>query len=103
LRVALLDLGRGLCDGLFDVFERELQLVRVESFRAPAELHALQLAQQVPQSIVLLGQQIALGQRGIALGKHAAQQTVQGCDVRRQWVGQSHYHDVTSSKVMDVA
>ena len=91
------------CDGLLDVFERELQLVRVEFFRAPAELHALQLAQQVPQSIVLLGQQITLGQHRVALGKDAAQQTAQRCDVLRQGIGQSHYHDITGSRSAAIA
>jgi hypothetical protein len=57
LRIPLFPLGRALRHRLLDVFEGELQLVRIEFFGAPAELHVLQLAQQVAQSVVLLGQQ----------------------------------------------
>jgi len=42
-RIDLLLLGLDLGDGLFDILQREIELVGVELFRAPAELQALQL------------------------------------------------------------
>ena len=87
LRLALFGLGGAARDGLLEVLKGKLQLVRIELFGAPAKLHPLQLTQQVTQSIVLLGQpialgqrRIALGQRRIALGRHTVQQAAQRFD-----------------------
>jgi len=80
---------------LLKVFKGELQLVGIEPFRAPAKLHALQLAQQMPQPIVLLGQPIALSPRRVTLGDHTVQQAAQRFDVLRKGIGRHHHHDAT--------
>ena len=46
-RIGLLLFGLGRGDSLFELFQRQVELVRIELFRAPAELHPLQLAKQV--------------------------------------------------------
>ena len=45
-----------LGDRLFEIFQSQVELVGIELFRAPAELHPLQLANQVAQSVVLVGE-----------------------------------------------
>jgi hypothetical protein len=67
---------------LFDVFERQKQLLGIELLRALPELRPLQLAQQMPQAIDLRQRMVALGKRGIPLGTHRRQQRMQGFDVR---------------------
>ena len=67
--------GRGLTgDGLLDVLERQLQLFGIELLRTPAELRTLQLAQQVPQPVILRQRLVALRTRG-------SEQRVQRVDV----------------------
>ena len=44
---------RSCRNGLLDILKRQGELVWVELLRTSAELHALQLAQQMPQAIVL--------------------------------------------------
>jgi hypothetical protein len=78
LRFALCRPGGVVRHRLLEVFEGELQLVGIELLGAPAKL---QLVRQIPQPIVLLGQSVALGQRRIAFGDHAAQQAAQRFDV----------------------
>jgi hypothetical protein len=58
-----------------EIFQGQVELVGIELFRAPAELHPLQLADQVSQPVVLAGELIALfdqpclfGPLGVALG-----------------------------------
>jgi hypothetical protein len=65
-RVLLRGLGRG--HGLLEVLQAELELVRVEPLRAPAEPPTLQLPDQEPQlfdlglrRVVLLTNEVALG------------------------------------------
>ena len=58
-RIALLLLRFGLGDGLFEVLQRQVELVGIELLRAPAELHALKLAKQVAQPVVLRSKLIA--------------------------------------------
>jgi hypothetical protein len=41
-------------------FQAQIELVRIELFRAPAELHSLQLAKQMTQPVVLARELIAL-------------------------------------------
>ena len=54
----LFGLARG--NGLFEIFQSQVELVGIELFRTPAELHPLQLANQVAQLVVLTGELIAL-------------------------------------------
>jgi hypothetical protein len=68
-RKVLLVLGRLVAgNGLLDVLNRQLQLLRIELLRAAAELRALQLAQEVPQAIHLRQRVVALGDRRVAFG-----------------------------------
>ncbi len=62
---ALLRLGLGVGDRGLDLREGELQLIRGQLLRASAELHALQLAQQVPQPLVPRRQRVALGRDAV--------------------------------------
>jgi hypothetical protein len=54
-------LARG--DGLLDILERQGELVRVELLGPMAELHALQLTQEMLQAIDLRQRLVALGER----------------------------------------
>ena len=54
-RIGLLLLGLGFGDRLFEILQREIELVGIELFRAPAELQPLQLADQVAQPVILAG------------------------------------------------
>jgi hypothetical protein len=53
---------------LLDVFDRQLQLLRIELLRAAAELRALQLAQEVLEAIHPRQRLVALSDRSFALG-----------------------------------
>ena len=55
-------LARG--DGLLDILERQGDLVRIELLGTAAELHALQLTQEMLQAIDLRQRLVALGERG---------------------------------------
>ena len=75
-------------DRLFEIFQRQIELVGIELFRTPAELHPLQLADQVAQPVVLPGELVALirkarllGPLGIALGPRRQHQRAQRRDV----------------------
>src|SRR4051794_8660027 len=65
-RIGLLLLGLGFGDGLFDILQRKIELIGVELFRAPAELQALQLADQVAQPVILTGELRLFGALGVA-------------------------------------
>ena len=67
-RIGLLLFGLTRGDRLFEIFQRQVELVGIELFRAPAELHPLQLAKQVAESVVLAGELIALFDRPPLLG-----------------------------------
>ena len=67
-RIGLLLLGLGFGDGLFDILQRESELVGVELFRAAAKLQALQLPDQMAQAIILGGELRLFGALGIAFG-----------------------------------
>jgi len=56
--------GLARCDGLLDILERQSELVRVELLRPTAELHALQLTQEMLQAINLRQRLVAFGERG---------------------------------------
>jgi len=71
----LLLLRFGFGDGQFQILQREIELVGIEPLRAPPELHALKLANQVTQPVVLDGKLLALvgksrpfGALGVAFG-----------------------------------
>jgi hypothetical protein len=65
---ALLGLGLGVGERGLDLLEGELQLLVGQPLRARPELHALQLAQQVLQSLDPLRQRVPLGDDTVALG-----------------------------------
>ncbi|MFK4529236.1 hypothetical protein ABIF90_007217 [Bradyrhizobium japonicum] len=54
-------------NGLLDVLDRQLQLLRVELLRAATELRALQLAQEMLKAIHLRQRLIAFDDRRVAL------------------------------------
>ena len=93
-RIGLLLLGLGFGDRLFDILQREIELVGVELLRAPAELQALQLADQMAQPVILAGQLVALGGEprllgalGVAFGPGRDEHRAQRGDVVRQGLG----------------
>jgi hypothetical protein len=61
-------------NGLLDVLDREKQLLGIKLLRAPAELHTLQLAQQMPQAIDLRQCLVARGNRSVTLGARGRHQ-----------------------------
>lgn len=69
-RVSLLGFGVGFDHRLLEVLERQRQLVGVELLRTPAELHPLQLADEVAQAFVLILQAATQGALGRELGAH---------------------------------
>ena len=87
-RIGLLLFGLALGNCLFEIFQSQVELVGIELFRTPAELHPLQLANQLAQSVVLTSQLIALfdeprllGPLAVALGPHCQHQRAQRCDI----------------------
>lgn len=52
--------------------------------RTPAELRALQLAQQMPQAIDLRQRLVALRERGVALHTRRREQRLQRVDIHRK-------------------
>ena len=73
-------------NGLLDILERQKQLIGIELLRAAAELRALQLAQQMPQAIILRQRLVALGNRGVALRPRRRKQRLQRFDVGRKLI-----------------
>jgi hypothetical protein len=69
-------------NGLLDILERQMKLLRVEPLRTPAELRTLQLAQQMPQAINLRKGMIALYDRGVTLRTRRRDQHMQRIDIR---------------------
>src|SRR5487761_709157 len=91
-RLGLLLFGLALGHRLFEIFQRQVELVGIEPFRAPAKLHPLQLADQVAQAIVLPGELVALFQEppllrrlSLSKGRHRARPTpsAPGCAAPR--------------------
>ena len=70
LRVRLLRFGVAFGHRLFEVLQRQRQLVGVELLRAPAELHPLQLADEVAQALVLILDAATFGALGGELRVH---------------------------------
>jgi hypothetical protein len=65
----------------------QVELVRVELFRTPTKLHPLQLANQLAQSVVLVGEPPVLGPLGVALGPGRQHQDQQRGNVVGKSVG----------------
>ena len=86
-RIVLVLGGLGHGNRLLDILERQQQLLTIELLRAAAELRALQLAQQVPQAIILGQRLVALGNRGVPLRKRRREQRLQRVDVGRKLIG----------------
>ena len=87
-RLAQRRIGLARGNGLFEIFQSQVELVGIELFRTPAELHPLQLANQVAQSVVLTSELIALFDEprllrplGVALGPRRQHQRTQRDDV----------------------
>src|SRR5215469_2229436 len=87
-RIGLLLFGLARGNGLFEIFQSQVELVGIELLRTPAEVHALQLANQVAQSVVLTSELIAffdeprlLGPFGVALGLRCQHQRAQHYDI----------------------
>ena len=72
---------------LLDVLERQTQLLGVELLRMAAKLRTLQLAQQVPQAVVLRQGMVALHERGVTLRPRRSDQRMQGCDIGWKRIG----------------
>ena len=89
-RIGLLLFGLGLGDRLFEIFQSQVELVGIDLFRAPAELHPLQLAQQVAQSVVLVGEPPVLSPLGIAFGPGRQHQGAQRGNIVGKGVGRRH-------------
>ena len=87
-RIGLFLFGLTRGNGLFEIFQSQVELVGIELLRTPAELHALQLANQVAQSVVLTSELIAFfdephlfGPFGIAFGLRCQHQRAQRYNV----------------------
>ena len=73
-------------NGLLNVLERQKQLLGIELLRAATEPRTLQLAQQMPQPIVLRQRLVALGDRRVALRARRRKQCLQRLDVGRKMI-----------------
>jgi hypothetical protein len=83
-RVSLVVGGFGGRNGLLDILERQMKLLRVEPLRTPAELRTLQLMKEMPQAVILQQRLVALGNRGVTLGPRRREQRLQRFDIRGQ-------------------
>ena len=77
-------LARG--DGLLDILERQGELVRIELLGPTAELHALQLMQEMLQAIDLRQRLVALRNRRVALGERGREPRLQLGDFDRRLI-----------------
>ena len=96
-RICLLLFGLDLGDGLFETFQSQVELVGIELFRTPTKLHPLQLANQLAQSVVLVGEPPVLGPLGVALGPGRQHQDAQRGNVVGKSVGRRHARDYPAS------
>jgi hypothetical protein len=80
-RVLLVVVGFGRRNGLLDILERQIELIRVELLRAPAKLRPLQLVQEMPQALILRQGLIALHDRGVTLRKRRRKPRLQHFDI----------------------
>jgi hypothetical protein len=96
-RIGLLLFGLDRGDGLFEIFQSQVELVGIELFRTPTKLHPLQLANQLAQSVVLVGEPPVLGPLGVALGPGRQHQDPQRGNVVGKSVGRRHARDYPAS------
>ena len=80
-RILLVVGGLVAGNGLLDILERKKQLLGIELLRAPTELRALQLAQQMPEAIHLRQRLVTLGERGVTLGTGRREERFQRFDI----------------------
>jgi hypothetical protein len=74
-------------NGLLDILECQKQLLGIELLGPPAELRALQLAQQMPQAINLRQRLVALRDRGVTLRTRRHDQRMQHVNIGRKLMG----------------
>src|SRR6185312_15437869 len=93
-RIGLLLLGFGFGNRLFNVLQRKTELVGIEFLGAPAKLRALELADQMAQTVILAGKLVArggelglFGALGVAFGPDLDQRRAQRGDVVWQGLG----------------
>jgi hypothetical protein len=93
-RIGLFLLGLGFGHGLFEILQREIELVGIEPLRAPTELQALKLADQMAETVILGGELIALGDKayllstlGVPFGPGLREHRVQHGDVAGRGLG----------------
>ncbi|TWB36935.1 hypothetical protein FBZ91_1086 [Nitrospirillum viridazoti] len=77
----------GLSPGLLDVLQRQVELVGIKPFRPRAELHALQLADEVAQPVVQALDPPALRPLGLQRLRQRQNLGAQGLDIGRKGVG----------------
>ena len=93
-RVLLVIVGFALGNRLFDILERQKQLVGIELLRAFSEVRAAQLAKQMAQPIDLRKRAVAFSYRSVTLRKRRHHQRTECFDV----VGKNiDRHDDTES------
>ena len=68
-------------DRLLDVLQRQGELARIELLGLAPELHSLELAQKMRETIVLPERSVALDDRGVPLGQRRGQLRLQRIDV----------------------
>ena len=85
--ILLVVLGLAARNRLLDILERQIELIRIELLRTPAELHALQLMQKVLQAVVLCEDLVALRDRGTALSTRRGKQRLQKFNIGGKWIG----------------
>jgi hypothetical protein len=80
-RILFVVVGLTPGNGLLSVLQRQLQLLRIELLRAAAELSTLQLAQKMPQAVILRQCLVALCNRGVTLRTRHRDQRMQRFDI----------------------
>jgi hypothetical protein len=70
-------------DRLLDILQRQSELVRIELLGLAPELHSLELAKKMRETIVLPEHRVALDDRGVPLGQRRGQLRLQRIDVGR--------------------
>ena len=70
-------------DRLLDVLQRQSELARIELLGLAPELHSLELAQKMRETILLPERRVALDDRGVPLGQRRGQPRLKRVDVGR--------------------
>ena len=102
-----LEIGVGLLgprvaggDRRLDILQRQIQLIGIQLLRAPAELHPLQLAQEVPKPIILFFDPPPRQSLGVEVSLHGDQRRSERSDIIGKGVEiEAHddylYHDIS--------